>query len=432
MSNHSLTCYGGVGSVTGANFLLEADSEKFLIDCGLLQGVSKSAEERANNEHFDYDVTNIKALFITHAHVDHIGRIPKLIMAGFKGVIYSTPATKIISEVMLQDLVHIENLDADLVVRAMSLWQSLDYHEIKDMGPFKAEIYNSGHILGSGMFKFIFPSGKSIVFTGDLGNSPSPLLKDLESVGETDYILMESVYGDRNHESHEERDEHFREVVKRISEEKSTLVVPVFSLERTQVILHALQNMYEKKEIQNVPVFLDSPLAIRITDIYQRLIDKDFFDFPMLRETAEARDSQEIYKTPGPKIILAGSGMSTAGRILFHEERFLPDEKATILFIGFQAPGTLGRQIQEGLKEVIIHDKQIPVRAKVETILGFSAHAGSDQLVDFVAGSQKSLKKVFVAMGELKASIFLAQRIHDELGVEAIVPKRGEKYILDL
>ncbi|MBX4195707.1 MBL fold metallo-hydrolase, partial [Candidatus Parcubacteria bacterium] len=179
-------------------------------------------------------------------------------------------------------------------------------------------------------------------------------------------------------------------------------------------------------------VFLDSPLAIRVTEIYKRLTGKDVFDFPMLHETGEVRDSIAIAEAKTPKIILAGSGMSTAGRILFHEERYLPDPNTTILFVGYQTPGTLGRQIREGMKDVTINGTRVRVNARVESIDGFSAHAGSDQLVDFVSHSKDTLKKVFVTMGEPKASIFLAQRLKDELEVDSIIPKIGERYELDL
>lgn len=418
--------------MTGANFMLQVDGESFLIDCGLLQGMPSEASKNANGTEFDYDPKSITALFVTHAHIDHIGRIPKLIMAGFSGVIYSTRETKEISEVMLKDLVHIEGLDENLVPECMKVWQTIGYHEPKKFKAFTLEIFNAGHILGSGMLKMTFASGEAIMFTGDLGNSPSPLLPDTEKVTDLKYLLIESVYGNRNHKPPEERDKDFIDLIKKVAEEKGTLIMPIFSLERAQIVLYELHKMYEAGLIKGVPVFLDSPLAIRITDIYKRLTGKDIFDFPMLRETAEARDSKHIAETKGPKIILAGSGMSTAGRILFHEERYLPDPTATILFVGFQAPGTLGRQIQEGVKEVTIGEHKVPVRARVVSIDGYSAHAGSDQLVEFVSHSKDTLKKVFVAMGEPKSSIFLAQRLHDELGVEALMPERGRVYELDL
>jgi metallo-beta-lactamase family protein len=430
MSKPAITCYGGAGTVTGANFMLEVGDKKYLIDCGLLQGVSGADEQNASK--FEYDVKGVEALFVTHAHADHIGRILRLVNAGFTGEIYSTPATRDISEIMLHDLANIEDLDYALVDRAMRLWKVIPYYEKRGFNGFTLEILDSGHILGSGMLKFIFPSGRSVLFTGDLGNTPSPLLKPTDKVEGVQYILMESVYGNRNHDSAEVRDERLRELVRTVVEEGKTLIVPVFSLERTQLMLYELHKLYEEGTLKNTPVFLDSPLAIRLTSLYEKILGEEIFNFPMLRKTQSAAESKEIWEEGGSKIILAGSGMSTAGRILFHEERYLPDPNAIILFVGFQAPGTLGRHIQEGMKEVSIDGNKVLVRAKVISIDGYSAHAGSDQLVDFVSHSKDSLEKVFVAMGEPKSSIFLAQRLHDELGVDALVPERLKRYELDL
>jgi metallo-beta-lactamase family protein len=201
MSKPVLTCYGGAGTVTGANFMFEVEGKKFLIDCGLLQGVAGA--DNINASSFEYDVKEVEALFVTHAHADHIGRILRLVSAGFTGDIYSTPATRDIAEIMLHDLAHIEDLDYSLVDRAMALWKIIPYHERRGFIGFELEIFDSGHILGSGMLKFSFPSGKSIMFTGDLGNTPSPLLKPTDKVEGLTYLLMESVYGNRNHESPE-------------------------------------------------------------------------------------------------------------------------------------------------------------------------------------------------------------------------------------
>lgn len=450
-----LTCWGGVGAVTGANFLLEVNNKKYLVDCGLLQGVPGADE--VNAARFDYDPASIDVLFITHAHIDHIGKIPKLVKNGFKGVIYSTPETKEISSLMLIDTARITESNArnegteplygtQDVEHTMRMWQTISYHQVKDFGDFRVEPFDAGHILGSAIYKFTFPSGKSMFFTGDLGNSPSPILRNAEFITDATYLLMESVYGDRNHESHEDRDAKFKQVVADTMHRGGTLIIPIFSLERTQVILYELDNLFGSGAVPAVPVFLDSPLAINVTKIYEKVSPllyndtaqgeiksgDDIFKFPKLKETAQARDSHEIANIPGPKIILAGSGMSTAGRVVNHEERFLPDGNATILLVGYQAPNTLGRQIASGLKEVEIKGAKVKVRAKVEMIDGFSGHMDSNHLVDFVAHTKDTLKKVFVTMGETKSSIYLAQRLHDELGVDAMVPERGKRYELDL
>ncbi len=436
----SLTCYGGVGTVTGANFLLQIEESgnklKILIDCGLFQGLMSENEV---SKAFDYDVTTIDYLFITHAHIDHIGRIPELVKAGFKGVILSTKETKDIARFMLKDLTHIAGEGEDAAEKALSLWTVHPYHEPKkfELGgveAFSLSLYDAGHILGSAMYKLTFASGKSILFSGDIGNSPSPLQSDVERVSDATYILMDSVYGDRNHQSNEERDARFKEIIADVIERRSTLLIPVFSLERTQVMIHELDKLFTKEGLKSIPVFLDSPLAINITEIYRDRFnskDKDLY-FNKLQETAQVRDSISISHVPGPKIIMAGSGMSTAGRIVHHEEHYLPDPNATILFVGYQAAGTLGRLIQDGVKEVKIGEKLVEVNARVLSIDGFSAHADSDQLVKFVEASEKSVKKVFITMGELKSSIFLAQRLKDELGVESVIPEKGKSYELDL
>ncbi len=412
--------------------MFEIGDKKILIDCGLFQGLRDS--EAKEKSKFDYDPAEVDFLFITHAHIDHIGRIPDLVLAGFKGVIYSTPLTKEIAELMLHDLVHINGGDDAIVGRVLSLWQTIDYHQTKDFGGFTVELFDAGHILGSSMYKFAFPTGKSMLFTGDLGNSPAPLQSEREKVTGVSYILMDSVYGDRNHQGGEARDAQFLSLITEVIAKKSTLLIPVFSLERAQVIVHDLDNLFETKKLPNIPVFLDSPLAIHITEIYKRVLTKgrDDFNFNKFKETAQVRDSIEIAKVSGPKIILAGSGMSTAGRIVIHEQRYLPDPNAIILFVGYQAAGTLGRLIQDGAKKVEINDHIIEVRAKVVNIEGFSAHADSDHLVEFVSENQETLKKVFITMGETKSSIFLAQRLKDELDVESVIPERGKKYELDL
>lgn len=452
--NNSIVFYGGAGSVTGANFLLTLGGTKILIDCGLTQGEKYSDEY--NREPFAYNPSEINYLFVTHAHADHIGLIPKLIKEGFNGTIFSTPATRELSETMFSDSVRILSheakdsgteplYDASDVTRALSKWREIDYHKEEQLAEGIGVIFkDAGHILGSAMIEFKY-NEKKVVFTGDLGNSPSPLLKDTEEITDADYIVMESVYGDRNHEDRDKRVELLKEAIEDISARKGSLMIPAFSIERTQMLLYLINNFIEDGILPKIPVYLDSPLAIKVTDVFKKythLFNKevqaeikggdDIFDFPQFSNTKEVFESKEIAKSPDPKIIIAGSGMSSGGRILHHEKRLLSDPKNMLLIVGYQAVGTLGRIIQDGAKEVAIHNEVIPVKAEIRTIQGFSSHKDSDRLIEFVESSQDTLKKVFVVMGEPRSSLFLVQRLRDYLGVNAVSPEKGEVIKLDL
>ena len=458
MKNPALTCYGGVGIVTGANFLLEiptgdSSSIKVLIDCGLIQG-EKSAQA-LNWEPFGYDPKEIKYLFVTHAHLDHVGRIPKLIKEGFAGEIYSTVPTRELAKLILQDGAGIlagearrdhrkEPLyDLNDVNNSFKNWKTLEYHSETKFPGFSLNLFDSGHVLGSTMYKFSFDNGRNIVFTGDLGNTPAPLLRDTESIAGADYLLMESVYGDRNHAPRSECRVKLAEIVNETIKKGGTVIIPSFSIERTQVILYDLNHLVEEKTIPSIPVFVDSPLAIKVTDIYKRHEDLfndqakadiqktgDIFAFQKLEYVMTADVSQNIEKIPGPKIILAGSGMSMGGRITRHEEFYLPDAKNTLIEVGYQSAGTVGRQLIDGLKEVVMDGRPIPVRADIKKILAYSSHKDSDHLVEFVADAKDTLKQVFVTMGEPKASMFLVQKLRDNLGVKAMAPEAKKTYEL--
>lgn len=449
--NVRITFYGGTGSVTGSNFLLEIDGKKVLIDCGLTQG-AKVADD-VNWDPFLYNPKEIDILFVTHAHVDHLGRIPKLIKEGFRGKIYSTEPTLGLALPMLEDTASIlgKNTDLDLdkiysaenIKLALSLWQGFNYHQTIKITPnVEVSFLNAGHILGSAMIEFLY-NGKKILFTGDLGNSPSPLLPDTEKVTDADYLIMESVYGDRNHESRDDRRRLLAETIQDNHKRKGTLIIPTFSLERSQELLFELDTLSENDRMPVMPIFFDSPLAIRLTEVFkqyrnyfnetaQKAISpgKYLFDFPGLHSTLKSEESKLIGTVPNPKIVIAGSGMSTGGRIVHHERHYLPDPNNTLLLTGYQSVGTPGRLIQEGLKTVRITGEDVIVRAHIVTILGYSGHKDSDGLLNFVEDMQDRVKKVFVVMGEPKSSMFLVQKLRDNLGIEASAPEKGDSVSL--
>lgn len=446
-----LTFHSGVGSVTGANFLLEANYTKILVDCGLIQGEKWAANE--NRKAFPYNPAQMHYLFVTHAHLDHVGRIPKLIKDGFKGEIYSTPETKALARLILDDAVGLLAAEAqregvlplyerEHLEAAFGMWKEIRYHDKKTFVDFEVVLQDAGHILGSSMINFIV-DGKKIVFTGDLGNTPTPLLRDTEPLDKADYLIMESVYGDRNHEPHEERLKKLKQVISVTIARDGAVVIPAFSLERTQVLLYELNTLIENNEIPHVPVYVDSPLATRVTEVYKNSkhlfndatraqIDAgdDIFSFPRLKFTIGHNDSRTIDNMPGAKIIIAGSGMSAGGRVVHHEEHYLPDPRNTILLVGYQTMGTLGRRLMDGAKKVNINGHEVEVKAHIDSIFGYSSHKDSEHLVEFVETSHETLKKVFVAMGEPKASLFLVQRLRDYLDVDALYPERGKTYEL--
>jgi metallo-beta-lactamase family protein len=327
----------------------------------------------------------------------------------------------------------------------MDLWETYPYHEPVRLGKLQAIFRDAGHILGSAMIEFTL-GNKKILFSGDLGNSPMPLLPDTEKITDIDYLLMESVYGDRNHEQREERAIIMREIIRDTMKAGGTLMVPAFSVERTQELLFEIENMMENSEIPLVPVFIDSPLAISVTHVYKKYhnyfkkdvakivrgSDGAIFHFPQLHFTKTTEESKAIRHQPARKIVIAGSGMSNGGRILHHEKHYLPDPNSTLLLAGYQAAGSLGRIIQDGAKQVRIMGENVAVRARVVSVSGYSGHKDSDDLLDFVSDTAETLKKVYVAMGEPKSSLFLVQRLRDYLGLNAVAPEAGEKVEINI
>lgn len=449
----TLGFYGGVGSVTGANFLFDTGASKILVDCGLIQGNEFAMRENAKD--FAYDPKSIEHLFVTHAHADHIGRIPKLVKDGFNGIIHSTSATFDLTSVMLRDAYKVMSYEAarydtkpiyepEDIDRALSLWETHGYGDAIDLpGEVTAVFTNAGHILGSAFVTFR-RGERAVFFSGDVGNVPQPLLDAPDIPTDIDYMLIESVYGDRLHEEVEERSELLLNTIRDTIAENGTLIIPAFSLERTQAMLFEINNFVESGLIEPVPTFLDSPLAISVTEIYRHHTKylknsvreqihggDDIFDFPKLAFTETKQESKDIWRTPGPKIIIAGSGMSHGGRILEHERKYLEDPNTILLLVGYQGVGSLGRLLQDGAKKVRIYDTEVRVKAQIRTIRGYSGHADRDGLMNVVEKSADTLKGVYVAMGEERSSLFLVQRLRDYLGVNAIAPKEGDMIKID-
>ncbi len=452
MPKSKIEFYGGAGFVTGSNFILSSSGKKIMLDCGLIQG-GKFAST-LNRKDFEYDPFSVDALFVSHAHMDHIGRIPKLVKDGFKGKIFSTHATRSLAPIMFEDAYKIMKFEAEKeglepfydledVKKALALWETVDYNDSIHIGELSISFKNAGHILGSAMI-FIDKGNKRFVYTGDLGNAPEPLLPDRDKIENANYMIIESVYGDRLHEKREQRVEILRQVLLEAARKNKTVLIPSFSLERTQILLLTMNNLIEKGEVPPLKVFLDSPLASKVTEVFRQykhlfrrdvqeqiLAGDDIFNFPHFKEVQTPQESLAILKEKGAKVIIAGSGMSTGGRVLLHEKKILEDKNAIILFVGYQGVGTIGRKIQEGIKKIKIDNKWVKVRAKRVSISGFSAHADRDELLRAVQESQDSLEKVFVALGEMRSELFLAQRIYDYLGVDVHVPQNGEKIEID-
>lgn len=447
-----LTFCGGADTVTGSNYLLEADSTKILIDCGLFQG-SRFCED-LNYDPFPYNPEDVQAIFVTHGHIDHIGRIPKLYREGFRGKIISTEPTRDMAEALLLDTEHILSLEAgkhdplytiEDVERVMHLWHGIPYHIHIDIGPFRIEFYDAGHILGSASI-VVEVEGKRIVFSGDLGNVPAPFINPTEYIDRADVVLVESTYGGRIHENVDRRKDELESLIEDTVRQRGVVMIPAFALERTQEMMYELNELVENGKLKRIPVFIDSPLAIKLTEVYKKysadsmyfnkeaigLIKKGdaIFNFPGLSLSLTTEESKAINDVPPPKVIIAGSGMSQGGRIIHHERRYLGDKKNAILFIGYQEKDSLGRKILEGEKIVRIAKEEIFVQCKIQATSGYSAHADQPQLVKWIKEIQQPIQQIFVTQGEPENAQALVQKLKEQLNVNARVPQQNEIVIL--
>jgi metallo-beta-lactamase family protein len=453
-----LTFYGGATHVTGSNYLLEAGGLRILVDCGMIQGSRYNDE--MNYREFGYDVPSIDYLFITHSHVDHMGRVPKLYHDGFRGVIYtSEPTAGIVAAALPDTLDKVVSeardhntpplYDKADMEGAISLFRPIPYRQRLKLNHLVSVIgHDSGHVLGSTIWEFFVEENgvtKRIAFPGDIGNPPSVLLHDIDYVRGVDYTLVESAYGNRLHEARSERRQLLLDAIDETFRRKGVLMIPSFAIERTQELLLELDSLFEAGQLPKLPVFVDSPLAILITKEYSkyssyfnegaREILKDnrgIFQFPWLTFTPSVAESKHINDVPAPKIIIAGAGMSQGGRILHHESRYLSDSRNSILFVGYQVQGSLGRRIKDGDPVVTIFGQHVPVHAHIHSIGAYSAHADQKGLLEYIrqANQGGTLKKCFVVQGEEDAAKALAQKAHDELGVDAIVPNLEDSFEL--
>jgi len=447
-----LTSYGAAGQVTGSNHLLSIDGFNILIDCGLFQGDHESYLKNWNA--FDFDARDIDAVVLTHAHLDHCGRLPRLIAQGYRGKIYCTPATAELAEVVLEDNLHImaekaayEKLPALYSAKDIQTtrerWKHLNYYQTFSLSEkINLTLFNAGHILGSSM-AMIETDNKKILFTGDLGAKNMPLVKDADEIKQADYVILDSTYGDRVHEQTKVRDQRLLDHVQKITIKNSTLVISVFAIERTQDILKVLNDYYEKHLDFKVPVYLDSPMAESATQVYSKYQDQlnqksqdtlrhdnDIFSFPHLHIMRTVNDSKKINSVPAPKIIVTGSGMAEGGRILHHLAHYAPNKNDHILFMGFQVPGTLGHSLTSGAFDFDYFGKKVKVAATIEKQDGFSAHADQSDIIDWLNNFSIKPKKVFLAHGDQTALDSLQTMLKKKLSISAESLTVGKKYDL--
>lgn len=445
----NLTFLGGARAVTGAQYLIETDTGKFLVDCGMTQG-GRFIDDK-NAAPFAFNPSEIDAVFLTHAHIDHCGLLPKLVKQGFTGPIYTTEPTIEIAHHLLHDSAKVMYYHAkddgdepiytsEDVDRTKHLYKPIPYKtKRKCKEGISVEFFNAGHILGSASIRLTH-NGTSVVFSGDLGSYRNTLLDPFELIPTADYVLIESTYGGRVHESYDERVNVLEDVIEKVYTDKGTLIIPSFALERAQELLFDLNFLIENNKIPRLPIFIDSPLAITFTKVYKKYKSyfkasvrkqigsgDDIFDFPGLKLSETKQQSKKINTVKPPKIIIAGSGMSNGGRVLYHEEMYLPDPASALLLVGYQAEGTIGRDLFDRKPFITIRDRHVTIRADIEDVSGYSGHPDQPALLDWIKGfNKKRLKKVFSVQGEEDQARALAEKITSDLGIEAVLPKPNE------
>ena len=472
-----ITFLGATRTVTGSNFLVEAVGKKFLVDCGMWQGKKEMEEENFNE--FDFDPKQIDFMLLTHAHIDHSGRIPKLYNEGFRNKIYAHKATCDLCSLMLPDSGHIQEMEsewknrkrkrrgeperpplytAEEAARCLEIFEAVNYDEIIEIDEnIHVRFNDAGHMLGSSIIElWVKEDGKEVktVFTGDLGNNDIPLLDSPTMIEDADYLVMESTYGSRLHVRNDEKAKIFLDVVSETLDKQGTVVIPSFAVGRTQEILYELNKIKENtddedferkyKTLMKAPVYVDSPLAISATEVFREnmdLFEEDVqkeimsgdnpLEFPGLKFTMTTDESKALNEDPTPSIIISASGMCEVGRIKHHLKHNLWNPNSTILFVGYQAPGTLGYSIVNGAKTVKIFGEEIAVNARIEYIEGYSGHADQEWLMNFVYSFTNPPKHIFLVHGEPEGQKVLKQKLEENTNIPITIPDFGESYELD-
>lgn len=472
-----ITFLGATKIVTGSNFLVEAAGKKFLVDCGLYQG--KAELEEQNYREFDYNPAEIDFMLLTHAHIDHSGRIPKLYNDGFKGPIYAHKATCDLCQIMLPDSGHIQEMEAEWknkkrirkgqstrgplytaedALKCMEIFVPVKYDEIIQVSEnIYVRFNDAGHMLGSSTIEiWAKEDGKETkaVFSGDLGNNDIPLLSEPTMIDNCDYLVMESTYGSRLHIRNDQKAELFLKIVSETIDNGGTVVIPSFAVGRTQEILYEINKIKENRHdeeflreyrtLMKVPVYVDSPLAISATQVFKENMDlfedevkeemergNNPLEFPGLKFTQTADESKALNESDEPSIIISASGMCDVGRIKHHLKHNIWNPKSTILFVGYQAPGTLGYEIVNGAKKVTIFGEEFAVNARIEYIEGYSGHADQEWLMNFVYSFYNKPKHIFLVHGEEESQEVLRNKILENTGIGVTIPEYGETYQLD-
>ena len=464
-----LQFWGAAQTVTGSMHLVEADGHRLLLDCGMAQG--RREEAKKLNSEFPFQPEKIDAVVLSHAHLDHSGKLPMLVKKGFSGSIFSTSATRDLCSAMLADSASLQEMDARYVnrqnekqglpfikplytlhdvARTMRLFQTVEFQRPLQILPgIKMTFKNAGHILGSASVTLEIAEGRdkkkvtALAFTGDLGRKGAAVVQDPDIIDRADVLITESTYGGRDHGPMDEARKNLARVVKETANNRGLLIIPAFAVGRTQDVVYHLHDLMQSKEIPQMPVYVDSPLATNITEIFrahpecydeetEQLLMQDGgddpFGFNMLRYTRSTEESKKLNNIRRPAIIISASGMCEGGRVLHHLRRNIGDPNTTVLFVGFQAENTLGRKLLRGDKTARIYGEEHEVRARMEKIDGYSAHADEGEMLDFINAIPNRPKRVFVVHGEPDATAAMAAGLA-RLGIEDIaIPERGEKF----